>query len=336
MSEIKLGISLFCYGTEYAQLKYDLEECVKQAALCGATGYEIVGTQMLSSYPNVSLEFLGEIELLKSKYGIGPVGYAANNDKGKLRHRNLTDDEMLADTIIDLKTAHQLGCKVMRSQFMLSPEAFKRLAPYAELYDVRVGIEIHNPESPLSPLMQKYLSVIKETKSKHLGFIPDFGCFAIAPNKAQWIKALEMGVEEEHLRLAADFRSKGYTLDEARTELNQLGAHPAINMVLQGMYGFVQFKPANELPKLLDELMQILPYCFELHGKFHYLGDDYIEPSIPYKEILDVVKKSDFNGYLMCEYEDELYCGGTEFTKRQMIMLNRLLNKKESAEKKVL
>jgi sugar phosphate isomerase/epimerase len=325
MSELNLGVTLFCYGTEYARYDYDFSECVKQAALAGASGYEIVGTQMLPDYPNVSDEFLGLIQSLKAEYGIGPVGYGANNDKGLMHDRNLTDDEMLADTIIDLKTAHKLGCKVMRAQYMLSPTAFERLAPYAELYDVRVGIEIHNPESPLSPLMKEYLAVIKKTKSSYLGFIPDFGCFAIAPNKAHWLKALEAGVSEAHLQQAATMRYNGVSLKEAQEKLMAQGAHPAINAALQGMYGFVQFKPKEELPRLLDELKEILPYSFELHGKFHYLGDDLVEPSIPYKEILEVVQSSDFSGYLICEYEDELYCGGTEFTKRQIKMVKQLI-----------
>ncbi|MHC5229718.1 sugar phosphate isomerase/epimerase family protein [Enterococcus sp. LJL99] len=322
---IKLGVTLFCYGTEYARYEYDFEECVKQAALAGAKGYEIVGSQMLPTYPNVSNEFLGLIKTLTEKYDICPVGYGANNDKGLMHDRNLTDEEMLADTIIDLKTAHKLGCKVMRAQYMLSPKAFERLAVYAELYDVKVGIEIHNPESPLSPLMKQYLAVIKKTKSTHLGLIPDFGCFATAPNKAHWIKALEVGVAEEHLQLAAEMRYQGVPLTQARERLTSLNAHPAINQALQGMYGFVQFKPKEELPNLLAELKEILPYCIEFHGKFHYLSEELIEPSIPYKEILSVIKESDFDGYLICEYEDELYCGGTEFTKRQLKMVKNLL-----------
>lgn len=174
MSSVKLGATLFCYGTEYARFEYDFEECVRQAALAGAEGYEIVGTQMLPSYPNVSDEFLGKIEELKVKYGIGPVSYGANNDKGMRCDRNLTDDEMLADAIIDLKTANKLGCKVMRVQYMMSPEAFERLAPYAELFDVRCGIEIHNPETPGSPSMQKYLEVIKKNRIEVSWFCSGF------------------------------------------------------------------------------------------------------------------------------------------------------------------
>lgn len=327
MSNIRLGATLFCYGTEYARYQYDFEECVRQAALAGAEGYEIVGTQMLPSYPNVSDEFLGKVQELKEKYGIGPVAYGANNDKGMRPDRNLTDDEMLADTILDLKAANKLGCKVMRSQYMLSPAAFERLAPYAELFDVKVGIEIHNPETPASPRMKEYLEVIRRTGSKYLGFVPDFGFLSVAPNKPQWMKALKAGVKEEHLEMAAEMRRTGVPQEEAAQKLMAVGAHPAIQGVLAGMYGFVQFKPREALPGLLEELKEILPYSFEMHGKFHYLSEDCVEPSIPYQEILNMLKETSFDGYLICEYEDELYCGGTEFTRRQLAMEKRILGR---------
>lgn len=125
--------------------------------------------------------------------------------------------------------------------------------------------------------------------------------------------------------MAADMRYAGVDIEEARAKLMEAGAHPAINATLQGMYGFVQFKSKEALQGLLEELKEILPYSFEMHGKFHYLSEDCVEPSIPYEEILAVLKESDFDGYLICEYEDELYCGGTEFTKRQLAMEKRIL-----------
>ena len=325
MGNIKLGATLFCYGTEYARYQYDFEECVRQAAMAGATGYEIVGAQMLPSYPNLSDEFLGKIQRLKEKFGIGPVCYGTNNDKGLLWDRNLTDDEMLSDVIIDLKTASKLGCKVMRVQYMLSPAAFERLAPYAELFDIKCGIEIHNPETPASDAIQAYLDVIKKTGSKHLGFVPDFGIFAVAPNRPKWLKALEMGVKEEHLEMAAQFRRDGVPMEEAAEKLMAAGASPAIMDNLAGMYGFVQFHDRKDLPYLLQQFRDIIPYSFEMHCKFHYLDDDDREASIPYEDLLPVVAESDFDGYLICEYEDELFCGGTEFTKRLIALEKKIL-----------
>jgi len=322
---IKLGATLFCYGTEYARYQYDFEECVKQAALAGAQGYEIVATQMIPSYPNVSDEFLGLVEDLRKKYGIGPVGYGANNDRGMRPDRDLTDDEMLADAIIDLKAANKLGINVMRVQYMMSPEAFERLAPYAELFDVRCGIEIHNPETPMSETIQKYIAVIKKTGSKYLGLVPDFGCFAVEPNKPKWDRALVIGVKLEHLEMAKQMRLSGIPQQEAAEKLMAAGAHPAIMDTLAGMYGFVQFRSRDELPRLFAELKEILPYSVEMHGKFHYLDENCVEASIPYDEIFAFLRENEFDGYIISEYEDENYCGGTEFTKRHLAMGKRLL-----------
>ncbi len=327
MGKIKLGATLFCYGTEYKRYQFDFEECVRQAAEAGATGYEIVGSQMIPSYPNVSDDFLGLVERCRVKYGIGPVGYGANNDKGMRCDRNLTDDEMLADAIIDLKAANKLGCKVMRVQYMMSPEAFGRLAPYAELFDVRCGVEIHNPETPGSPTMQAYLKVIKETGSKYLGFVPDFGFLAVAPNRPMWLKALENGVKEEHLELAAACRREGLSQDEAVKRVMAAGANPAIMTALSGMYGFVQFHDRKDLPELLKELEDIIPYSFEMHGKFHYIDDNDEEASIPYDEILPLLCNSGFEGYLICEYEDEQCCGGADLTRRMLAMEKRMLQR---------
>ena len=81
---------------------------------------------------------------------------------------------------------------------------------------------------------------------------------------------------------------------------------------------------------MLEELKEILPYSFECHCKFHYLDENFHEASIPYNEIIPVLKDSDFEGYLVCEYEDELYCGGTEYTKRMFKMEEALLRGKNN------
>lgn len=326
MSHIKLGVSLFSYSSEYATGKYDFEECVRQAALAGATGYEIVGSQMLPDYPGVSDEFIELVERCREKYGIGPEGYGANSDKGIFFDRNLTDDELLASAILDLKTANRLGCKVMRAQYMLTPEAFRRLAPYAKLFDVKVGIEIHNPDTPLSPHIQEYMKVICQTGSPYLGFVQDWSFLSIAPNKPKWDRALAQGVSEAHLNMAADFRRAGISYDEAWEKLQAAGANSAIMESLQGMYGYVQFRSKEMLPDLLNEMIEILPYTFEMHSKFHYLDENCIEPSIPYKEILDCLKETDFDGYIMSEYEDEAHTGGTVFTQRQLALERRILS----------
>lgn len=321
MSNVQLGLTLFCFTHEYNTGRYDFEDCVRVAAENGATGYEIVGAQMLPEYPRVSDAFLGKVCDCKAKYGIGPVSYGANQDRGKLPERDLSDDELLALTILDLKAAKKLGCKLMRVQYMMSPAAFERLAPYAELYDVKCGIEIHNPETPTSPAMLRYVEAIERSGSKHLGFVPDFGCFATRPNKPMWDEALRQGVPEKHLQMAAQMRYDDVPLEEAQKRLFDAGAPGQIMRALQGMYGFVQFRKTFDA----ESLRFIIPYTAYFHGKFHYLDGDDREASIPYEEILPVIAASGFDGYLIGEFEDELNCGGTAFSRQFIQMARRIL-----------
>lgn len=321
MSKIKLGATLFCFTMEYANGTYTFEDCVKKAAEAGAEGYEIVATQMIPSYPYISDEFLGQVNLYKQKYGIGPVCYAANNDRGLRYDRDLTKEEMFASALNDLQSAHKLGCKVMRAQFLLSPEALEKLAKYAEMYDVKIGIEIHNPETPSTPKIREYLRVIKESGSKYIGFIPDFGCFATRPNKPHWDRAIADGAQEELLELAKKMRYDEVPLQEAQQRLKEAGAHPAVFGALQGMYGFVQFTRNPDF----EGLKEILPYCFEFHAKYHYLDENNHEYSIPYNEILPIIQNSDFEGYIMSEFENELYTDGFEMLKRHLQMERAIL-----------
>ena len=171
MSKVKTGITLFSLGTPYLKGELDLEGVIRTAAELGAEGYEIVAAQMIPSYPFVSDEFVEFINKCKEKYGIGPICYSANMDRGMLKDRDLTEDEMVARAITDIMSANKLGCTVMREQYLLSPEGLKRIAPYAEAYNVHVGIEIHNPESPITPAIMDYVKVIEETGSKYIGFV---------------------------------------------------------------------------------------------------------------------------------------------------------------------
>lgn len=323
MSKIKLGLTLYCFTPEYAKGILDLEGIIRTAREMGYTGYEIVATQMCPDYPYVSDRFLGEISAINRYYGMEIVSYAANMDRGMRYDRNLTEDEMLARAITDVKSAAKLGCSVMREQYLCGPNVLERLAPYAEEYGVRVGIEIHNPEYPTSPYMLEYLEHIERSKSKYIGFIPDFGCFATKPNYPNWQAALRNGAAEEMLKLAEKLRYAGTPMEEAQKIMLEHGANGAAMGAFAGMYGFVTFYNHPDL----EGLKKIMPYCVEMHGKFHYIHEDLHEHSIPYEEILPIIEASDFDGYIMSEYEDHDPVTGDTFVqmKRHIDMEKKIL-----------
>lgn len=326
MANIKTGITLFSLGTPYLKGELDLEGVIRTAAEIGAEGYEIVASQMIPSYPFVSDEFIAFTEKCREKYGIGPTCYSANMDRGMLRDRDLTEDEMVARAITDIVSANRLGCTVMREQFLLSPSGLGRIAPYAEAYNVKVGIEIHNPETPLTQPIQDYLKVIEETNSKYIGFIPDFGCFATKPNKPYWDRALAAGVPVEILEQMAQLRYDEVPQDEAtKIMMPTMQKYPILFATLSSMYGFVQFRKSCKAE--LEGLRKIIPYCFEMHGKFHYVDENLHEPAIPYEEILPAIADTDYDGYIVSEYEDEGGYDAVEQVRRHIRMVNKILGK---------
>lgn len=318
---IKLGISLYSYTREFINGDLSFADCIRQCAELGVTGYEIVGAQMLPSYPYVSQAFLKEINRLSDLYGVYPVTYGANTDRGMRHDRDLNDQELIATTIRDIKTAHQLGCGLMRAQYLLSPENLVRVARYAEEYDVKVGIEIHNPETPTSPKMLEYRQAIIASGSKYIGFVPDFGCFADRPNIDAYEGALSRGADKAMLDYAVQLRYDNVPMTQAELDLQSKNADPEVMKSFYMNYGFLTFYKEPDLAGLKE----IMPYSFYFHGKFHHILDDGTERSIPYEKILPVIAEANFDGYIVSEYENHVSGLAPEMVKKHIAMERRIL-----------
>jgi sugar phosphate isomerase/epimerase len=323
MSNIKVGATLYCWTNEYATGNMSFRDIVKAAAKIGCEGYEIVATQMIPSYPHVSDAFLAEVNRLKDETGIGPVSYGANCDRGMLPDRNLTEDEMLNMAIVDVQSAHKLGCHVMRAQYLMGPNVLERLEPYARMYDVKVGIEIHNPETPSTPVIREYEAMMERVGSPYIGFVPDFGCFATKPNKPYWDAALAAGAPLELLEMAAQMRYDDVPMEEAQARLAAAGANGAVFGAFSGMYGFVQFSKNPDF----EGLKRIMKHCVHFHGKFHYLYENGEEASIPYDDVVSIIRDSDFEGFIVAENENHSGENTTEMTRRCVDKIKRVIGR---------
>ena len=133
------------------------------------------------------------------------------------------------------------------------------------------------------------------------------------------------------LDLAAKLRFDEVPMEEAQKKMAAAGANGAEMGAFSGMYGFVTFysKPDTQ------GLKKIMPYCVEMHGKFHYIYEDLHEHSIPYEDILPVIAASDFDGYIMTEYEDHDPVSGDTFTQmaRHIAMEKKILGLREGVRR---
>lgn len=301
MSNIKLGVTLYSFSTEYCKGMMSLEDCIRTAKELGTEGFEIVAAQMVPSYPFVSDQFLSEFRAICHAYDMEPVCYEGSMDRGLRGNRNLTDDEMLQMAINDVKNAQKMGCKVLCEQYLIGAKNLAKLASYAEGYGVKVGVEIRNPDTPITPIVNEYIEAIEKSGSRYIGFIPDFGCFATKPNKLNWDEALKGGANEKLLEMARDMKYEEVPYDKARKKLEKAGGTAKEMQCMQYMYRFMNFQ--KDITKELEGLRKIIPYCFHMHGTYYYMYENLEESVIPYKDILEIVKDSDYRGYIVSKYE---------------------------------
>lgn len=321
MSRLKLGVSLFSFTGEFISGQWGLEDCLRAVNGLGVESFELVGSQMLRTYPHVTEDYLKYFRDLCARHNVHILSYGANMDRGMRPDRDLTDDEMLQRTIIDIKSAWKLGCRFMRVQYMIPPQVMARLAPYAEDYNVRLGVEIHNPETPSTPAIQRYIEAFELVGSHYLGFVPDFGSFATRPNKGSIDAAIAAGASRQALDYAIQCCYDKVPQREARAGMLKLNADPYAMGAFEDMYAFLTFYREPDYAGL----KRILPWVQYFHGKFHYIDENLAEASIPYKELFALIQASEFEGYIVSEYEGR---GQTlTMVQRHLELERKLLNK---------
>jgi len=77
-----------------------------------------------------------------------------------------------------------------------------------------------------------------------------------------------------------------------------------------------------------EDIIPLLPYVKCIHAKFNKMDDDFNELTIPYKEIINVLKEEKWEGYLISEYEGEnkdIPGYVSHELRKQHVMLKRLL-----------
>ena len=85
----------------------------------------------------------------------------------------------------------------------------------------------------------------------------------------------------------------------------------------------------NYKPNAPEDIIPLLPYVYCCHAKFIHMSDDFQETTIPYPEIIRILREHGWDGYLLSEYEGaDKYDAGYEVgqtLRKQHIMLKNLL-----------
>lgn len=323
--QIKRGVSLYSFQNETFQGKMNLEDCIRTCADMGARGIEIIGEQSFWGWPEyeVAQADIENWHALIKKYDCVPVSHDYMLDYKRYKDRPMPLEEQVASVKRDIDFGVQLGMPFIRSLVSIAPEVLVAAAPYAEEKGIKMLTEVHAPLHFDHPWIIRLAEAFDKSGSPALGFLPDMGMFLHAYPPVWRAKFERLGVPKN----IADYIVKAYedrVLSEyVILEVQQMGGvGPAI-----GMAEVMRHNAAYEPKRMLD----YMPMIHNIHGKFYEMTPDYVEPSIPYDEIVAVLKQGGYNGYICSEYEGNRWIedaeepDSVEQVRRQQVMLANLL-----------
>lgn len=319
--DIKRSISLYSYQDEYYDGKLDLEGCLRETAKTGATGVELLAEQMIKRFPLPieTQEFRDQwFEWLK-KYGLEPSCYDAFLENRIYDNRTLSLGEQVNMMNRDIRLAHLLGFKVLRTLVSTPMDVIEGSLDYAEKMDVKIGLEVHAPFSLNSGWADGYMEMINRTGTKYFGFVPDMGIFCKNIPDVVRDKARRMGAKEECIkivddayaqRLAKGFTKIKYDLDLGKANMEYRMANGMGEMMAalekagagagDMWYGGVSFTYSWSEPQ---DLIDNIDYIFHTHAKFYNVSEDYVETAVAIPEVVEAFKKAGYKGFLSSEYE---------------------------------
>lgn len=324
---IKRGVSLYSFQEEYFLRKMSLQDCVAAAAGLRAKGIEVIGEQMAPGFPNLPETFYAQWYRWMEMYGTTPVAHDIFLDIKRFKNRPMTEEEMLASVIRDLKFANRLGCTIIRVSVNTPPEIMAKSAPYAEQYNVRMGIEIHSPLNFDHEWIQRHLDVMEHVGSPYLGLIPDMGIFVKRFPRVISERHIRDGAHEAIVKHIVETFNRHEGVQHLVDEVTQMGGNEVDLALVETAHRMIWMDP--------KQLLSYMPRIFHIHAKFYEMLGDYTEYSIPYDEIVPVLIEGGYNGYLSSEYEgnrhiqDAFEVDSVEQVRRQQEMFKRLLGEEQ-------
>jgi sugar phosphate isomerase/epimerase len=326
-----LGVTLYSFTRDYHAGRYTLEELVERVARDSlGPGLEIIGFQSFRGFPHMAREderrFLEAVE----RHGLELSCLDGNVDVALRSDRFLDESELVSYLEAQIDAAARLGFPVLRIQNQAGPRVVERLLPHAERRGVKLGMEIHAPETVRSPWVLALRELYERLDSPFAGFIPDFGASTrgISPSMVEAFRA--KGVSEELLR---EIQRRWLELDgrefEAHEEIGRFialardygaGDH-AVNLAVfaVGIHG-------HQDPRAWSEIM---PSVVHVHGKFFDIRDGR-EPVVPLDELVDVLVAGGYRGFISSEYEGwhwDTESDAFEMVARQQAVLRAALDR---------
>jgi sugar phosphate isomerase/epimerase len=307
MSEIKRAISLYSFQEAIYFKKLDLEDTLAACADMGAKGVEIIPDQSIREFPNISDDFIDKWHGMMERYGLTPTCMDDFVETRLYKHRTLSEDDHVERFIKAVKLAKKLGCFIIREQFALGEELMtvsllEKCLPYAEKYDVIIGMEVHGPNYLGNPQIEDYLRVME--KSPYAALIVDFSIFMHTIPSIIIDHYLRKGARREVLEYANNAYKNRVPVKEALAGARKFNLTPVEEDFFDGP---VKFNCYIE-PEVMKDYM---PYTKYFHGKTFGVSEDLVDDCIDVPRVVKVIRDAGFKGYIATELEGNRYVHDT-------------------------
>ncbi len=288
-SMIRRGVTLYSYQQEYYTGDMTLEDMVAAVADLDTDGVEILAEACVKNYPNPSDYFIGRWFEILEKYRCRPIvfdasfGYIPGNEAAAKKLKQ------------DIDVAHRMGFSVIRAQNNL--ETLKMCLGYADEKGITLAQEIHSPNTLDGPLVEGLMEYVYKNNVKNLGLIPDMGIFCQRPVRLCYEKHLRAGATGELVEYVCKAYMNHADMDETVEYVRNHGGNELDLFWAKEAFDYVWCDPS-----LLKKYVAYIP---NIHGKFYEMTNAGEEYSIPYKEVIDVLKESNWSGYICSEFEGQ-------------------------------
>lgn len=344
---MKRGVSLYSYQQTQFFKELDLEGQIREVSqnLEGATGIEIIDEMSLRHYPDPGEDFIKQWFAWMDQYGTEPVTMDVGMDVLQFRDHVMTIQECANRLISDIKLAKRLGFANVRVLSTTPFEVMLLALPTAEALDIRLGKEIHQPMPLEGRQVQEIVEHARQSGTRHLGIVPDFGIFGTRPSEVQlaWFErrgaqpeatAASGRLSDELARGEAPFQfvdmsfhTAGNLRKDFGTFLNTGHAEPEFVDTFEGLKAYTEANVpdpqkidytvvseaimlSNTDPDLLREYADLV---VSVHAKFNHMSEipgqpgHYQDAAINYPPAIRALKAGGYTGYLDSEYEGQRY-----------------------------
>ncbi len=303
MNDIKLGISLYTFQEAIYFKKFDLEDTIAASADIGAKGIEIIPDQSIREFPNINDEFIDRWHGMMKRYGTTPTCMNDFVETRLYKHRAITEDEQLERFIMAVKLANKLGCFIIREQFalgedLMTPSLLERCLPYAEKYNVIIGMEVHAPNFLGNPQIDEFMKIME--KNPYAAIIADFSMFMHSIPKIINDYYLRRGARKEVIDYGSEAYRNRVPVEEVFEDVKKFKLTPIEDMYVSNQFRFNCYIE----PEIMKDYA---PYIKHFHAKTFGITEDLVDDCIDVARVMKVIKEMDYKGYVSIELEGNRY-----------------------------